>query len=812
MAKLPKRENQKMKKRLTNHQNKIHPLAQQYTTLLVRAHRLVITNQAKDDLKKLSAIIIKENLQTGILHLFFGQTIADGYKHGAIHYYERYYSQIPTAIEKWLSAQLFDIDNSLVGSMFKEITLASTTVNTHLNKLSTLGTLHPASLHTAFFPAVHPAPFKGIVNALHTYYYPYPKVFTEIDTDIHDSTRSLLLWAIKTSRARMLVSLNDVQNFESLKKLQTIRHTEHQLKMLDAITQGYDDTVSNNLSSQNHFIPSINIQTKIHYDGVRFCSYETFLHLSDRNKIESLPFAATNILKQLNSDYLHHGLALSAKELTLFLKLQRSTLTSELMLTEESAEGFYKTALGYLLLQRYVADDQLQHIVRHHTMLNTEKNERKEWHYRLAKNDLPPRLQTRIKKMVFPFHEMYVVTLNHRKEFFNGLKPLYKELGYNFDGYFSCFAHLLLDASCNMKYIIQAYERFSYNQNYLRRYPFQEQKVHYTLDLKFLHDFYVVLHPIIVKFFHTLKQHKVKSEAKKVSNIILKSMLSYNLDTSSDITHLVKLLNALHTKLKKSILMQEEVLSKINKQSSLTSILALCEDRELQIDNIVLYTIKNVLHVEEHHLQMAANMLVKESYVDLCSELTDRTKYPLFHTPPQVKELVKKRFNFTVSVLPHNNPIALLGPSLSSVCIDFASIYHHQQLNPAFMNLCIQDNDQLILWGLLCRAYDHKSNKVVYILNNFQGSINNHRIRPRQVQHAVLDTLREFMEINQIDTILMKDQYFNTINLCEGLPPMQTLRNKILLDRSARLDFEVNSQGAVQQDKFYILDIPKDKS
>ena len=173
---------------------------------------------------------------------------------------------------------------------------------------------------------------------------------------------------------------------------------------------------------------------------------------------------------------------------------------------------------------------------------------------------------------------------------------------------------------------------------------------------------------------------------------------------------------------------------------------------------------------------------------------------------------MKEHVNFNVGVFAHNNPTALLGPSLSSVCISSGSVYHHQQLNPSFMNLCIYDDDQLILWGLLCRAYDHENDKVIYILNNFQGSINNHRVKPKQVQNAVLDTLREFIEINRIDAIFMKDQYFNAINLCEGLPPMRTVRNKFLLERNARLDFEVNSQGAVQQDKFYVLDIPKDES
>ncbi len=772
---------------------------------IVNAYRPIISQQIERSLKKIAQAVIADNLQAGMLHLFFGETIANGYNHGNSHYYESYYAQISTVLAKWLSLQLLETDNTLFGELFTKTTHAAKTVQEHVTKLSALGAPSPLVTHTAFFPAVYPAPFRGIIYGLKASYSPYPKMTPDSTTQA-DSVHSLLVWALERSKQRMLVSLHDASDFDTLQELQATRHTEHQLNILDALTQGYEDTFFHSPADVNTFTPRSTVQTKINYDGIRFCSYETFLHLSDSKSLENIPFAATNILNQLNSDYLHHGLTLSAKELALFLKLHRSKLSSELMITEESAEEFYKTALGRSILQRYVSDDQLQHIVRHHTMLNTEKNERKEWHYHLVKNNLPPRLQTRIKKMVFPLHEMYVVTLNNRKEFFNDLKPLYKHLGYNFDGYFSCFAHLLLDAGCNVKYVTRAYERFTYTQNYLRRYSFIDHKQHYTLDLKFLHDFYVVLHPLIVRFFYVLKQPKNKKEAKKVSNIILKSILSYNLDTSTNLTHLAKLLNALTMKLEKSILMQEEVLAKINRQSSLISILVLCEDRELQIDDIVLHTIKHTLNVKEKHLEMASNMMIKESYIDLCSDLSNSMKYPLFHTPNQVKELAKERFNFKVSILAHNNPLALLGPSLSSVCIDLGSIYHHQQLNPSFMNLCIYDDDQLVLWGLLCRAYDHENDKIIYILNNFQGSINNHRVKPKQVQNAVLDTLREFIEINRIDAIFMKDQYFNAINLCEGLPPMQTVRNKLLLERNARLDFEVNSQGVVQQEKFYVLE------
>lgn len=352
-------------------------LSVDYSMQIVNAYRPIISQQIERSLKKIAQAVIADNLQAGMLHLFFGETIANGYNHGNSHYYESYYAQISTVLAKWLSLQLLETDNTLFGELFTKTTHAAKTVQEHVTKLSALGVPSPLVTHTAFFPAVYPAPFRGIIYGLKASYSPCPKMTADSTTQA-DSVHSLLVWALERSKQRMLVSLHDASDFDTLQELQATRHTEHQLNILDALTQGYEDTFFRSPADVNTFTPSAAIQTKINYEGIRFCSYETFLHLSDSKSLENIPFAATNILNQLNSDYLHHGLTLSAKELALFLKLHHSTLSSELMITEESAEAFYKTALGRSILQRYVSDDQLQHIVRHHTMLNTEKNERKE--------------------------------------------------------------------------------------------------------------------------------------------------------------------------------------------------------------------------------------------------------------------------------------------------------------------------------------------------------------------------------------------------------------------------------------------------
>ncbi len=780
-----------------------YPSQKKPETALLTAFKPLIQKQLKKSLSKLSKHIAEHQLQAGILHLFFGEHVANAYRVGKDDYFAHYFEQIPSVLFTWLSTQLHDNKNELTGELFTSITRCISTQRQHLLKLSSRGKVSSLALHTAFFPACTPYLYKGIGNALHSSFTPCP-FFTVTPQDHAEGIHAFLTWALQTAKEHMLVTLDDAKSFHALKSLQKERQLNHQLHILDAIVAGYKDSLLRD-SPSNTFIPASSQRSQLSYEGVRYCSYETFLHLTANDKGQQVSFAAKNILSQLDHDYLHHGLVLNRAELTLFLTLHFSTQTSELMIADDAVEDFYASDLGRAILKRYITVDQIHYILANHNLFKSEKDERLEWYNCFKKSNLPPRLQNKIKKLILPFNKMYTITVNHRNTFFYDLKDLYQQYDCSFDGYLSSFPQLLLDAGCSVKYVLQAYERFSYSTRYLRQYTVSTTREHYTLDLNYLHDFYLVLHPPLLRFFSTLKQHTEKKKAKKIANIVLKSILTYNLSSSANILELTKLLTALSIKLERGHLLNKEVVSQVSNNSSITAILALCGDRELKINDLTLYTIKNALNVDEKHLAMASKMLIKEPYIDLCLKLSEPKNHPLFNTPPVIKEVLQEHDHFHVGVLAHNNPVALLGPGLSNVCIDLDSSYHHQQLNPSFANICIYNDDQLILWGLLCRTYNEDSDEVIYILNNFQGSINNRYIEAPKVRDAVLSVFQLFMQQNGVDAIFMKDQYFNATNLCQDLPTIQTKRNNYYLERGARLDFEVNRQGSVQQDEFYIL-------
>jgi len=118
--------------------NKIqHSLTIDYSAQIVNAYRPIVTKHAKQLLKKLSKIVIEENLQTGMLHLFFGKATANAYNQGNSQYYESFYAQMPTVLTEWLLLQLLKTDNTLSGELFTAITDASSTVQSMLK-----GSLH----------------------------------------------------------------------------------------------------------------------------------------------------------------------------------------------------------------------------------------------------------------------------------------------------------------------------------------------------------------------------------------------------------------------------------------------------------------------------------------------------------------------------------------------------------------------------------------------------------------------------------------------------------------------------------------------
>ena len=759
-----------------------------------------ISRQISLFMLKIKPQVYEHNLHSGMLHLFFSLQVAKTYEKCA--YYDQYINQAPDILADWFCHAIINDDTSLKGTLFINAKKSYQQLLSHYKRVSTRGVIAKQATYTAFFSALRAPILKGKCRADTAYYFTLPNITREIQ---FSSIQILLTWALKSSMVRMHVTLNDANNFESLKYLQEKRLQLHQLHILDAIALGYEDRLSNKENDLSTFT-NIKKQTPMDYKDVRFCSYESFIHLVEEHSKENIALIAGNILKEFDRNYLHHGFTFSQKELAFFLSIYLKKASQTLLVHDEGFVDVLESKLGQTLLVRYITNDQCQEIVFNHKLSTEQAKKRKEWMTALIQKKLPLRLHKVSIQHLMSYNEMYILTIDHHESIFQSLTENYEYYGYTFDGYFSCFSKLLLDAGCNVKYVIQAYKRFTYHTNYLRRYPYAQKQTYYTLDFNYLHDFYLLLHPMLIELFFTMIQYTSAQKSKKVSNIILKSLLSYNLDNTSNLTNLTTSINSLLMSTKRGILFQDDVLDSLDTNSSLTSILSICNDRELKVDETLIKTIKETLYVQTYHLQLASNMLLKESYLDLCNRLTDTKSYPLFHTPNPIQAVHTKTKHFNVSILPHNDPLSLFGPALSSVCIAFDSHYHHEQLNPSFMNLCIYNEKELILWGLLCRASDINDNKTVYILNNFQGSINNHKVKAASVKEEVIKTLKLLLIKNSINAIFLKNQYFNTINLCEGLPVIKTVHNKYYLERNARLDFEVNSKGMVIQDEFYVID------
>ena len=761
-----------------------------------------ISRQIAFSMIKIAPLIEEHELQSGMLHLFFGPQVSKAYVYNQTSYYDQQVVHVPDILADWFCHAIINNDTSLTGTLFINAKKSYKRLLEHYQRLSNLGVIAKSASYTTFFSAVKPPVLKGKCRVATANYFTLPNITREIQ---HSSIQTLLSWALKSSKIHMHVSLKDAQDLRSLMRVQEQRQHQHQLKILDAIALGYEDMLSNKENDLSVFKPNLNKQAHMDYKDVRFCSYESFMHLVKEHSDENIAFVTGNILEQLDHDYLHHGLTLSQKELTFFLSTHLKKASHKLAVHDEGLIDFFESEVGQVVLTRFITNDQCQDIVFHHRLLPEQASRRKKWVTDLMQKPLPPRLYKANIQHLMSFNEMYTLTRDHHQTLFQSLAERYAHHGYTFDGYFSCFTQLLLDAGCNVKYVVQAYKHFTYHSNYLRRHPYGQKQTYYTLDLNFMHDFYLLLHPMLIELFFTLLQYGSPQKSKKVSNIVLKSLLSYNLDNTSNLADLTTSITSLLMTTKRGILFQDDVLKELNTNSSLTTILSVCKEKELQVDQKLLKTIKEKLHVQTYHLQLASNMLLKESYLDLCYRLTHTKSHPLFHTPNPMQAVHTKTEHFNVSILPHNDPLSLLGPALSSVCIAFDSHYHHQQLNPSFMNLCIYSDKELILWGLLCRASDIKDGKTVYILNNFQGSINDHKVKQARVKEEVIKTLKTFLVKNSIDAIFLKDQFFNAVNLVKGLPLIKTVRNQYCLERNARLDFETNAEGVVQQDAFYVI-------
>ena len=339
----------------------------------------------------------------------------------------------------------------------------------------------------------------------------------------------------------------------------------------------------------------------------------------------------------------------------------------------------------------------------------------------------------------------------------------------------------------------------------------------YTLDSKYLHDFYQVLYTSVVHMVNTLQSSECKAGArKKLINALIKAMLSYNLDTSDAVGQLDRLLNALQEQLAKGVLRHPHTLKRLNQSISLGKMLSLCSEASIVERHPDITKIMEQIaqrHVESasatdyrlqwSHFEMASAMMAEERYVRLYKYAISPAASDNFFAPSMAEEARIDEKQFIVGVYAHHHPIGVLGAGVKGVCIGLDSSHRKEHLHPAFMNLCVHDGQKVFLWGLLCRATGEDEN--VYILNNLQGSVNNRQISRYDVRQAIIDALRRFVRKNRIDRVLVKDQNFNAISLAAGLTEIHVQKKRYILEKTTRLDFSVTEKGVVTEETLYTI-------
>lgn len=157
---------------------------------------------------------------------------------------------------------------------------------------------------------------------------------------------------------------------------------------------------------------------------------------------------------------------------------------------------------------------------------------------------------------------------------------------------------------------------------------------------------------------------------------------------------------------------------------------------------------------------------------------------------------------FCVSILPHNDTIGLLGGNVNGICISGDGEERVSHVYPAFLNLCVSDNEgRIMLWGLLCKSHDINGNDY-YILNNLQGGINDKRISSKSVAKLIVEAFIVLLGRGRAKNIFFRNHAFNAMHL-EGrssisVEDFSSLKVKISVPYEVRLDFSYDNKGFIR--------------
>ena len=135
-----------------------------------------------------------------------------------------------------------------------------------------------------------------------------------------------------------------------------------------------------------------------------------------------------------------------------------------------------------------------------------------------------------------------------------------------------------------------------------------------------------------------------------------------------------------------------------------------------------------------------------------------------FRAAPYFLPLTIERSKYQVAILPHNDSISLLGPMVKGVCIEPSGEQRLSQLNKSFLNLCVSNDNGLLLWGLLCRMTSANGD-IIYVLNNLQGSIVGKAILVKEVAADIRRILIKLSSEKEVRDVYYINQGFNACAL-----------------------------------------------
>jgi len=623
--------------------------------------------------------------------------------------------------------------------------------------------------------------------------------------------KEMMKWVHHNAKQGMHVSLNTNKNFAELVVLQEVKLQKQRYILLDSLVKNLILSINNSLLMPSHASPSFIKKNELDIKNLDYICYEVFVHAVEYSK-EDLFMYASGIVAQLQSDYIHNPLHLTTRELS-YLFHVIYTLKSDFLIHNEKTElSIFKDETVQVLLQHYCTHDSLHNLLANYVPHDKEREERLLWQKKLNLKQFPFKIQKAIIKGIFSFNELHVLLSSLNLEPLSVRVSQNRDFIMHYDGYFSFFIRTLLECGGNIKHIVKAYTVFTLPSAYLQAYDIGKSKHIYSLNESLLHDFYEVLFPIVLTLFKTLNTAEFsKKNRHKLSNIFLKSMLTYNLHSSKNINHLALILRNIKYYLDKGGLSHEYVLKNINQKSSLTKIISLASQADMMtkqksLDKIMLEINTNLEkqnHLNWDYINMSASMLVQNQYLSLYKHVLAPTYKQTFFQTSLAKEVKKEYIRYKIGIYTHQSPLGVLGAGVNGVCITLDSTYRLEQLHPAFMNLCLYSDEKILLWGLLCRAT--KNDKTIYILNNFQGSINSKKISKYEVRNQIIQTLKDFVKENNLEAVLIKNQYFNAINLCDGLSRFSPDKEPYKLTCTTRLDFNISNGGTLGENDFFLI-------